>query len=159
KPPAKTRLRNESCASYKTAHPQGAWHRIIPPSTACSMNIHALRAFLMASQFWTLEAQCACVVVATIVEARRVEIRRSTLAAGCIVAIAASVLTARVPPRTNRIYYDEQIYQGVARNMAELHRAQMCNDGIVEYGRLQCRLEEYNKEPYGYPYLLSIAYR
>src|SRR5262245_59345480 len=35
----------------------------------------------------------------------------------------------------------------------------MCNDGTVEYGRLDCHLADYNKEPYGYPYLLSIAYR
>jgi len=113
----------------------------------------------MESQFWTLEAQCACVVLATLIEARRIAIGRSTLAAGCVLAIGASILTARVPPRTNRIFYDEQIYQGVARNMTDLHRAQMCNDGIVEYGRLECRRAEYNKEPYGYPYLLSIVYR
>ena len=35
----------------------------------------------------------------------------------------------------------------------------MCNDGTVEYGRLQCWRAEYNKQPYGYPYLLSLGYR
>jgi len=35
----------------------------------------------------------------------------------------------------------------------------MCNDGRVEYGRLQCVDGEYNKEPNGYPYLLSLVYR
>src|SRR5262249_10251442 len=40
-----------------------------------------------------------------------------------------------------------------------LKLAQMCNDGTVEYGRIQCWRPEYNKEPNGYPYLLSVGYR
>lgn len=123
------------------------------------MNNHALRAFLMQWQFWALEAQFAFLLVATIVELRRVRVRGSTLAAACLVAVCAWALTATAPPRTNRIYYDEQIYQGVGRNLTDLHRAQMCNDGRVEYGRLQCVDGEYNKEPNGYPYLLSLVYR
>ena len=35
----------------------------------------------------------------------------------------------------------------------------MCNDGNVEYGRLQCWSGEYNKQPYAYPHVLSLAYR
>jgi len=35
----------------------------------------------------------------------------------------------------------------------------MCNEGHVEYGRLHCVRGEYNKQPHGYPYLLSLAYR
>ena len=35
----------------------------------------------------------------------------------------------------------------------------MCNDGTVEYGRLQCCRGEYNKQPYAYPHLLSLVYR
>ena len=123
------------------------------------MNNHALRTFLMQWQFWALEAQFAFLLVATIVELRRVRVRGSTLAAACLVAVCAWALTATAPPRTNRIYYDEQIYQGVGRNLTDLHRAQMCNDGRVEYGRLQCVDGEYNKEPNGYPYLLSLVYR
>ena len=68
-------------------------------------------------------------------------------------------LTVFVAPRTNRIYYDEQIYQSVGQNLADLKLAQMCNDGIVEYGRLQCWSGEYNKQPYAYPHVLSLAYR
>src|SRR5947208_1887493 len=111
------------------------------------MNNHALRAFLMQWQFWTLEAQCACALIGTIIEAPRLNIRRSTLVAGCVLGVGAWILTAELAPRTNRIFYDEQIYQGVARNLSDLHRAQMCNDGVVEYGRLQCSQGEYNKEP------------
>src|SRR6185295_1260735 len=32
-------------------------------------------------------------------------------------------------------------------------------DGTVEYGRLQCWSGEYNKQPYAYPHVLSLAYR
>jgi hypothetical protein len=71
----------------------------------------------------------------------------------------AGALTLFVAPRTNRIYYDEQIYQAAGQNLADLKLAQVCNDGTVEYGRLQCWYGEYNKQPYGYPHLLSLAYR
>jgi 4-amino-4-deoxy-L-arabinose transferase-like glycosyltransferase len=64
-----------------------------------------------------------------------------------------------VAPRTNRIYYDEQIYQGIGQNLSDLKRAQMCSDGTVEYGQLQCWSSEYNKQPYAYPHALSLAYR
>jgi hypothetical protein len=68
-------------------------------------------------------------------------------------------LTLFVAPRTSRIYYDEQIYQSIGQNMADVKLAQMCNDGIVEYGKLQCWSGEYNKQPYAYPHVLSLAYR
>ena len=73
--------------------------------------------------------------------------------------LSASALTLFVAPRTNRIFYDEQIYQSIGQNLADLRLAQMCNDGSVEYGRLQCASGEYNKQPYAYPHLLSLAYR
>jgi Dolichyl-phosphate-mannose-protein mannosyltransferase len=123
------------------------------------MYIFTLRALLMEWQFWVLEAQFVFLLVTTIIQARQLSIRRSTLIGGCLLGVCACVLTAALPPRTNRIYYDEQIYQSVGRNLSDLHRAQMCNEGIVEYGRLQCTHGEYNKEPYGYPYLLSLVYR
>ena len=123
------------------------------------MNDLALRQFLMTWQFWILELQFAIVVVATMMEAPRLAVRRSVVVAGLVLAACTCILTSTVPPRTSRIYYDEQIYQDVGRNLSDLHRAQMCNDGNVEYGRLQCWHGEYNKEPYGYPYLLSIVYR
>ena len=68
-------------------------------------------------------------------------------------------LTVFAAPRTNRIFYDEQIYQGVGQNIADTRLAEMCNDGNVEYGRLRCASGEYNKQPYAYPHALSLAYR
>ena len=118
-----------------------------------------LREFLVRWQFWGLEAMFAFVVVTTVLEIRRLGLDRFLVAGAIVLSIGATWLTATVPPRTNRIYYDEQIYQGIAQNMASLHRTQMCNEGVVEYGTLTCIRGEYNKQPYGYPYLLSIFYR
>jgi hypothetical protein len=118
-----------------------------------------LRLGLINSQFYLLELLFAVVVVTTILEAPRLGVRRRVLLAGLLLGAFAWLLTSTVAPRTSRIYYDEQIYQGVAHNLSDLHLAQMCNDGSMEYGRLQCRRGEYNKEPNGYPYLRSIVYR
>ena len=125
-----------------------------------------LVAQLVHLQFWTLELLFAFFLALTIAHARslwRIATSQPAAHAGAVwclsAAVAALVLATMVAPRTNRIYYDEQIYQNIGQNMAELRRAQMCNDGSLEYGRLQCREGEYNKQPYGYPYLLSIAYR
>ncbi|HTI37711.1 MAG TPA: glycosyltransferase family 39 protein [Vicinamibacterales bacterium] len=71
----------------------------------------------------------------------------------------ALCLTLFVAPRTSRIFYDEQIYQSIGQNMSDLRLAQVCNDGTVESGRLRCADGEYNKQPYAYPHLLSLAYR
>jgi hypothetical protein len=120
-----------------------------------------LRAQLKSLQFWWLEACVAlglALSVPTLAEMRRhfvkADARRMTL-----LALAALVLTLFVAPRTNRIYYDEQIYQSIGQNLSDLRLAQMCNDGTVEYGRLQCFSGEYNKQPYAYPHLLSLFYR
>ena len=127
--------------------------------TTSAMDDLRLTRLLMSWQFWALEALFAAVVVSTCLEARRMRVDRRTLGAALALGAAAWLLTTTIPPRTNRIFYDEQIYQDVARNLSDLHLAQMCNDGTIQYGRLQCFRGEYNKEPYGYPYLLSILYR
>lgn len=125
-----------------------------------------LQAHLVHLQFWTLESLFAVVSVLTVKHARslwNLALDRQPATAPLVsllaIVVAVLVLTTVVAPRTNRIYYDEQIYQNIGQNMSDSRRAQMCNDGSVEYGRLQCREAEYNKQPYGHPYLLSIAYR
>lgn len=120
-----------------------------------------LREQLKSIQFWSLEA---CVILglalgAVVVRHRLERLgRRDRLRMAGLAAIALA-LTLFVAPRTNRIYYDEQIYQSIGQNLADLKLAQMCNDGTVEYGRLQCWSGEYNKQPYAYPHLLSLVYR
>ena len=68
-------------------------------------------------------------------------------------------LTAFTAPATHRIYYDEDIYQGIAQNMAYLQKTQMCNEGGHEYGVFECYRGEYNKQPNGYTYLLATAFQ
>jgi hypothetical protein len=120
-----------------------------------------LREQLKTLQFWSLEG---CVFVALLfgVYISRELLRHVDRRDGAAVALLAAIavgLTIFVAPRTNRIFYDEQIYQAIGQNLADTRLAQVCNDGSVEYGRLQCSSGEYNKQPYAYPHVLSLAYR
>ena len=120
-----------------------------------------LREQLKTLQFWSLEI---CFVLAVLVGALVVreiarQLHRRDVVRMAILATVALALAVFVAPRTNRIYYDEQIYQSIGQNLSDLRLAQMCNDGTVEYGRLQCWSGEYNKQPYAYPHLLSLLYR
>jgi hypothetical protein len=114
-------------------------------------------------QFWFLETQFVLLVVLSLVNVRRyaasLSIGRRDVGIVAALSLLAIVVAGGVAPRTNRIFYDEQIYQGIGQNLSDLRLAQMCNDGTVEYGVLQCWRGEYNKQPYGYPYLLSVLYR
>ena len=120
-----------------------------------------LRQQLKTLQFWSLEITLLLLLSLgglILRDVCRVLSRRDAWRLA-ILAAAAMALTVLLPPRTNRIYYDEQIYQSIGQNLADLKLAQMCNDGVVEYGRLQCWSGEYNKQPYAYPHLLSVLYR
>jgi hypothetical protein len=120
-----------------------------------------LREQLKGLQFWSLESCAALGLVLGVAvarEASRLLDRRDT-ARLVVLGTLALLLTVFVAPRTNRIFYDEQIYQNIGQNMADLKLAQMCNDGNVEYGWLRCSNGEYNKQPYAYPHLLSLFYR
>jgi 4-amino-4-deoxy-L-arabinose transferase-like glycosyltransferase len=121
----------------------------------------ALREELKVWQFWSLEA---CVFASTAFgvyafKALRSAFDRRDAIRLTVLGAIALALTLFVAPRTNRIFYDEQIYQNVGQNLADLRRAQMCNDGTVESGRLRCANGEYNKQPYAYPHVLSVGYR
>jgi hypothetical protein len=120
-----------------------------------------LREQLKTLQFWSLEACFVLMLVLGLAVAREIgqQLDRQDVRRMAGLAILALVLTLFVAPHTNRIFYDEQIYQNIGQNMADLRLAQMCNDGVVEYGRLQCTAGEYNKQPYAYPHLLSLADR
>jgi len=126
-----------------------------------SMPVPLLREQLKDAQFYSLELCVAVALAGGVVLARdlwRSLERRDVVTMAGLAALALA-LTLLLAPRTHRIFYDEQIYQGVGQNLSDLRRAQMCNDGIVEYGRLRCYATEYNKQPYAYPHLLSLAYR
>jgi Dolichyl-phosphate-mannose-protein mannosyltransferase len=116
---------------------------------------------LKAWQFWSLDS---CLFLAMILGVFLFKdliplFDRSDGVRMALLASVAILLTVFAAPRTNRIFYDEQIYQSIGQNLADLRLAQVCNDGNVEYGRLQCASGEYNKQPYAYPHLLSVMYR
>ncbi|HEY3885841.1 MAG TPA: glycosyltransferase family 39 protein, partial [Vicinamibacterales bacterium] len=126
-----------------------------------STNVERLRAQLTVLQFWSLSATVLFLLLLAIHiigSERAVWSRRDVRPLAGIVALGVC-LTLFIAPRTHRIFYDEQIYESIGQNLAELRRAQVCNDGRIEYAQLQCSSGEYNKQPYGYPYLLSLAYR
>jgi 4-amino-4-deoxy-L-arabinose transferase-like glycosyltransferase len=122
-----------------------------------------LRDRLARWQFWTFELQflvlagATCHQLARVVRDLALPARTWLLAAA--IGVMGLVLVSAVAPRTSHILFDEQIYQGIGQSLADTHVAQMCNDGTIEYGRLQCWTGEYNKQPHAYPYVLSVAYR
>jgi hypothetical protein len=120
-----------------------------------------LREHLKAGQFWSLELCLFLVVISVACILKHVlrELDRTDLIGMSGLAVVAVSLTLFVAPRTNRIFYDEQIYQSIGQNLADLKLAQICNEGGVQDGRLKCASGEYNKQPYAYPHLLSVAYR
>jgi len=76
-----------------------------------------------------------------------------------VVFLVALVTVSFLPPRTHRIYFDEDIYQNVAQNILWEGRAQMCNEGLIQAGSFRCEAWEYNKEPNAFPFLLSTVFR
>jgi 4-amino-4-deoxy-L-arabinose transferase-like glycosyltransferase len=121
----------------------------------------SLRAQLAVLQLWSLEFTVffgVAVAAVVLYEVART-LTRHDFVNVVVLATMAIVLVVSIPPRTNRIFYDEQIYQNIGQNLADMKRAQMCNDGTIDGGRLRCAIGEYNKQPYAYPHLLSLAYR
>jgi len=96
--------------------------------------------------------------------------------------VVGLLITMFIVPREHKIYYDEDIYQNIGQNIAYLKssgahhgegfwestgnlwkrvigRAGMCNEGRNEYGEYNCYRLEYNKDPNGWAYILSIVFR
>ncbi len=78
-----------------------------------------------------------------------------------LVLLAAGSLLAvwLIPPRTNRIYFDEHIYENIAQSVAVNGEAWLCNEGEAEYGNFRAFGKEYNKQPNGHPFYLSVFFR
>ena len=62
-------------------------------------------------------------------------------------------------PRTHRIFYDEDIYANIGQNIALTHQTGFCNYGTFEYGEYHPHWIFYNKEPSGWPFLISLAFQ
>lgn len=123
-----------------------------------------LRAWLMAWTPLLLDAIILLLALAVIVNAgalwraaRAIDRRARMLA--LVIAAAAVLVSAFVAPRTNRLYFDEHIYQSIGQNIALARVAGMCNDGEFIADDFFIHAAEYNKQPNGYPHLLSVVYR
>ena len=62
-------------------------------------------------------------------------------------------------PQIHRLFYDEDIYANIGQNIAYLNRAAMCNYGVFDYGDYQGNWMEYNKDPNGWPFLVSLLFQ
>ena len=71
-----------------------------------------------------------------------------------LIFIVGFSLRAFVAPQTHRLYYDEDIYMNIAQNIKNEGRAILCNYGTTE----KCVEGIYNKQPNGYPFLISIMF-
>ena len=79
-----------------------------------------------------------------------------TIAAIFLVALLA-VYT--LPPQIHRLFYDEDIYANIGQNIACISRAGLSNYGSFEYGDYLGNWIQYNKEPSGWPFLISIIFQ
>jgi hypothetical protein len=84
--------------------------------------------------------------------------RRQAIHLTTVLAITIGT-AALVAPRTNRIFYDEQIYQGIGQHIARKGTSFMCNDCDLRWGDYRPFSEEYNKQPNSYPHYLSLFYQ
>lgn len=84
---------------------------------------------------------------------------RWTVIAVVMLSVAGCGIARYVAPREYRIFYDEQIYMNIGQSMAYARTATSCDDGRAEYGEYEIISGQYNKQPNGYPYLVSLVFR
>jgi len=76
-----------------------------------------------------------------------------------LILITGVLLVSQVAPQTHRIYYDEDIYANMAQNIARTGQAGMANYATFEYGEYFVHWLQYNKDPSGWPFLVSLAFQ
>ncbi len=75
------------------------------------------------------------------------------------VLVAAFMLSSFFSPRNHRLYYDEDIYANIGQNIALKSQTGLCNYGTFEYEEYYPHSVSYNKEPSGWPYLISLVFQ
>ena len=70
-----------------------------------------------------------------------------------------ALLVTLVAPQIHRIYYDEDIYANMGQNIAYTGQAGMANYGTFEYGEYFVNWLLYNKDPAGWPFLMSLVFQ
>jgi len=128
------------------------------------MLANKLQSFLSTYYVYLLEVNFFLLIVAFIFSFKHIkkifaEIESKYLILLAFISVLGICATAFVVPRTHRIFYDEDIYNSIAQNIAHHKKAVMCNEGYYENNELRVIGEEYNKQPQGYPYLISVIFR
>jgi len=75
-----------------------------------------------------------------------------------VLVCSAFLISAFVASRTHRIYYDEDIYANTAQNIALNGQTGYSDYGTFEYDEYYSHWTTYNKEPSGWPYLISLVF-
>jgi hypothetical protein len=128
------------------------------------MLANKLQSFLSTYYVYLLELNFFLLIIAFIFSFKHIkkifsEIENKYLLLLLFLSVLGVCSTAFIAPRTHRIFYDEDIYNSIAQNIAHHKKAVMCNEGYFENNELTLVEEEYNKQPPGYPYLISIIFR
>ena len=76
-----------------------------------------------------------------------------------MILIAGLLLVTLAAPQVHRIYYDEDIYANMGQNIAYTGQTGMANYGTFEYGEYFVNWLLYNKDPSGWPFLISLVFQ
>jgi len=131
---------------------------------ASNMQINKLQIFLSVYYAYLLELTFCLLVIAFVFNFKYIKeifkgIGNKYLLLLMLISIIGVFITSFIAPRIHRIYFDEDIYNNIGQCIADHKRAVMCNEGYYESNELTVIGVDYNKQPQGYPYLISIVFR
>ncbi len=113
---------------------------------------------------WNLKANFFFIVIAILLCSRdllgqgKQFLNKKGLLLAALFVIAFSMVSF-MTARTHRIFYDEDIYANAGQNIAITNQTGYCNYGTFEYGEYYPHWISYNKEPSGWPVLISFAFQ
>ncbi|MFC2154641.1 glycosyltransferase family 39 protein [Candidatus Altiarchaeota archaeon] len=81
-------------------------------------------------------------------------VRRETWILLLLVLVFAAYFRVSVVPHTHRIFFDEDLYIGIANVIATEGKSELCNYGSPT----ECREGILNKEPNAYPFFVAVLY-
>ena len=113
---------------------------------------------------WSLYISFALIAIGLIAQWRHslspfIKTSKSTRLTLLTLSIGAVIFLKTNVPETNRVYFDEHIYENIGQLISTTGEALMVNEGAIRQGKLFAKAREYNKQPNGYPVYLSFFYQ
>jgi hypothetical protein len=113
---------------------------------------------------WFLEVNFLCILIGVALHGNTLreilkDIPKKSLYILTVLVAGGILLSMFAAPMVHRIFYDENIYLNIGQTISSQEKAAMCAEGTNNYGEYHCSLLEHNKQPYGYPFLISILFR